>query len=133
MSMDVNNKFFTCRFDTGLMIIIAAFDEAPISVEVPVGSEAVFRCRHSTADIIRWRVNETLLGNNRPTDITSESDSLVYTLTIEARLDYNGTTIVCVARFDDGSPDETSQPPAVLRVQGEIYTCILLVLLPGIA
>ena len=93
-------------------------------MEVPVGSEAVFRCRHSTADNIRWRVNETLVSfRSSPPGITysiiTEGSYLVDTLTIVARLDYNGTTIVCVAEFDDGSPDETSQPPAVLRVQGE--------------
>ena len=103
-------------------VLFKAFHEAPVSVEVPVGSEAVFRCRHSTADNIRWRVNGTLIsGRNPPPDITPgvEDGTPVDTLTIVARLDYNGTTIVCVAQFDDGSSDETSQPPAVLRVQGE--------------
>ena len=92
-------------------------------MEVPVGSEAVFRCTHSTADSIRWRIDGTFVGRSPPPDITPdviiEGGTLVDTLTIVARLDYNGTTIVCVAQFDDGSPDETSQPPAVLRVQGE--------------
>ena len=96
-------------------------------MEVPVGSEAVFRCRHSTADIIRWRVNGILLSRNPPTGITvgiiTEGSNQVDTLTIVARLDYNGTTIVCEVQFFDGSPDETSQPPAVLRVQGEGECC----------
>lgn len=35
---------------------------------------------------------------------------LVQTLTVEARPEYNGTEIVCVARFDDGSPDEFTSP-----------------------
>ena len=59
-------------------------------------------------------------GRNPPPDITpgiiTEGAALVDTLTIVARFDYNGTTIVCVAQFDDGSPDETSQPPVVLMV-----------------
>ena len=106
-----------------ISVLFKAFDEAPVSVEVPVGSEAVFRCRHSTADAIDWRVNRTFVGRNPPPDITlgiiTEGGNLVDTLAIVASLDYNGTTIVCVAVFRDGSPDETSQPPAVLRVQGE--------------
>ena len=104
-----------------------AFNEAPVSVEVPVGSEAVFRCQHSTANNIDWIVNGSFVGRSPPPDITlgiiTEGDNPVDTLTIVARHDYNGTTIVCVAVFRDGSPDETSQPAAVLRVQGEISNC----------
>ena len=107
-----------------ISVLLKVFDEAPVSQEVPVGSEAVFRCRHSTADVIRWRVNGTLVSfSSSPPGITydfiTEGGNPVDILTIVGRLDYNGTTIVCVARFDDGSSDKTSQPPAVLRVQGE--------------
>lgn len=42
--------------------------------------------------------------------------TLVYTLTIPARLKYNGTEVVCVAIFFGGSPPQTQTPPAILTV-----------------
>ena len=79
------------------------------------GAQAVFRCRHPTADIIRWRVNGSLVGGNPPPDIIrdiirDDNGNLVDTLTITARPQYNGTEVVCVARFDDRRPEELSQP-----------------------
>ena len=84
-----------------------------------VGEEAVFRCRHPTADIIGWRVNGSSVGQNHPTDITpgttrDDDGNLVNTLTIIARPEYNGTEVQCVALFRDGSPTVTS-PPSVLQ------------------
>ena len=81
-----------------------------------VGEVAEFRCSHPTADIIRWRVNGTLVSLGRsPPDITlSVNSELVHILTIIGRPIYNGTEVVGVARFDDGSPDETTNPEAML-------------------
>ena len=82
--------------------------------------EAVFRCRHSTADTIRWRLDGVLIsGSNPPPDVTPSSDrdedgNLVQILTIVASQQYNGSEVVCVARFDDGSPNESTLP-ATLR------------------
>ena len=42
-----------------------------------------------------------------------ENDNIVYTLTIPAELQYNGTEVECVAFFINGSPTEES-PPATL-------------------
>ena len=79
------------------------------------GEVAEFRCSHSTADIIRWRVNGTLVSNSRPPpDITTISTESVSILTIIGRPVYNGTEVVGVARFDNESPDETTNPEAVL-------------------
>ena len=110
-----------------LYINILAFDEVPVSQEIPVGSEAVFRCRHPTADIVRWRVNNSFVGRNPPPDIVpgttlDEDGNLVDTLTIVAIREYNGTTVVCVADFDDGTR-LSSEPPAILLIQGvsELY------------
>ena len=79
-----------------------------------IGAEAVFRCQHPTASIILWRVNGSLVGWNSPPDITPgitcDNGNLVDTLTITARLEYNGTVVVCVAVFYDGSPDEQTEP-----------------------
>ena len=81
-----------------------------------VGEVAEFRCSHSTADSIRWRVNGSLVSlRSLPQDITLDIDSeLVNILTIIGRPIYNGTEVVGVARFDDGSPDETTNPVAML-------------------
>ena len=105
-------------------ILCVAFIEVPVSQVVPVGSEAVFRCRHLTADFITWGINGTSVGRSPPPDITpgttrDEEGSLVDTLTVVARLEYNKTVVVCVVEFFDGTPDETSEPPALLLVQGE--------------
>ena len=84
-----------------------------------VGREAEFRCRHSTADTIRWRLDGMLVGGSPPPDVTPSSDrdgngNLVQILTIVASPQYNGSEVVCVARFDDGSPNEATLP-ATLR------------------
>ena len=62
-------------------------------------------------------MNGSLVGRNTPQDITpgttahdSSSDNNVDTLTVFARPDYNGTEVICVARFDDGRPDEQTDP-----------------------
>ena len=77
---------------------------------MPIGEDIIFRCQHETADTIRWRVNSLLLGQNTPPNIIpntfcDDNGNLVGTLTITARpdLEHNGTMVVCVARFDDGS------------------------------
>ena len=77
----------------------------------------MFRCQHSTADTIRWRINGSLVSrSNRPDGVGFDADGFVEILTITGRLDYNGTVVECVARFDSGSPDEVSNPPALLIV-----------------
>ena len=86
-----------------------------------VGTEAVFTCRHANATIIQWRVNGSFVGTDPPIDITpgitrNENGTLVDTLTIIARAEYNGTTVVCVAQFYDGTPDEESMTVTLLGV-----------------
>ena len=100
-------------------IVRTAFNEVPVSEEVSIGAEAVFRCQHPSADTIRWRVNSTLIGRNSPPDvirgtILDEDNTLVDTLTIVVRVRYNGTVVECVARFDDGTPEEQTEPAVLL-------------------
>lgn len=97
--------------------------ELPATQNVPAGDTAVYRCSHDTADIIRWRVNGSLIGRNPPPDVTpstvtDENGNLVGTLTIVAHLEYNQTKIVCVARFDDGSPEENANSVLLIIHQG---------------
>ena len=75
------------------------------------------RCRHMTSDahIISWRVNGLTVRqfSDIRTDFVNENGSIVYTLTIPAQPQYNGTVVECVAIFFDGSPTEVS-PPATI-------------------
>lgn len=89
-----------------------------------IGSDATFRCRHPNADTIRWRVNDDLISLiNPPPYITpsttrDNNNNVVFTLTIEARLEYNQTRVICVARFDNGSSDETTEAALLTTIYG---------------
>ena len=108
------------------------FSRIPRSQNVDLGLDAVFRCQHRGALSIGWLVDgipENRL-NNSGMFITSgnyrdENNSLVYTLTIFARPEYNGTTVVCVATFLD-SPLQRSSP-ARLTIEGLYNISILIV------
>ena len=98
------------------------FAEVPSSEVIEVGglpqAAAVFRCRHTSVEtFIFWRVNGSAVGllPDITTGSISENGAVVYTLTIPARSEYNGTEVVCVAAFLDGSPTE-STPPATLQI-----------------
>ena len=91
-----------------------------MSQYVSIGETAEFRCQHTTADSIRWKVNGRLVGqNNRPTgitlDINDESGSVVNILRIMGLPQYNGTEVVGKAIFFDNSPAEDTSPAAVLQ------------------
>ena len=81
------------------------------------GVEAVFMCRHPTADYVVWRVNNVSVGrtSNQTSIPVSQGTG---TLTILALPEYNGTVVECVALFIDGSPPEIS-PPVRLIVEGK--------------
>ena len=76
-----------------------------------------YRCRHTSSDAdIIWRVNG--LSVAQFPDIRSgsvnEDGTIVSTLTIPAEPQYNGTVVVCVAFFIDGSPPEVSPTATIL-------------------
>ena len=105
---------------------LVAFSEVPITQIVAANSTAVYRCNHDTADVIRWRVNESLIGRNPPPGITlgterDENDNLIDTLMIVAYPEYNQTEVKCVAKFDDDSTDETTNGALlIIHQQGKI-------------
>ena len=104
------------------MLILGRFTEIPTSINISVGETAEFRCRHSTADVVVWRVNGSLISQVNPApDITPEFISGGSKLTIVGRVEYNGTEVVGVARFFSVSSDESTYPPAILR---GVYVCI---------
>lgn len=121
-------------YDIVFYHVYSAFKEVPQSQQVSIGDTATFRCRHASADVIRWRVDHVFVSANPSTDITPdtvrEGNHIVHTLTIVARQEYDGTEVECVARFDDHSPDEQTSP-AILHILGMInayrnyvYTCM---------
>ena len=102
-----------------------AFSIIPSSQVVSVGEEAVFKCRHPTADFIDWFVNGSLVGRNPPPDVLpgvvqGDDGTTVHTLTIVGHPEYNGTVVVCEAFFRDGPRSELS--PAALLVLTELNT-----------
>lgn len=86
---------------------------------MPAGAVAIFRCQSPTAFSVLWRVNGSLVGRNAPPDITpgttrDDNGSLVDTLSITARPQYNGTMVMGVARFYDGRLDEETEPAILI-------------------
>ena len=70
--------------------------------------EAVFRCRHLSADaFISWQINESPVGQfpDITTGSANDNGTLVNTLIIPATPKYNGTKVVCVAFIAESLPD----------------------------
>ena len=100
----------------------AAFIEVPTSQNVSLGEMAEFRCRHDSADFIEWRVNGDFISFfNPPSGITPGFIIGGSKLTIVGRPEYDGTEVVCVAIFVSPSPDESTNPPAILGGMCNIY------------
>lgn len=98
----------------------------PTSQNVTVGAIAEFTCQHDRADIIRWRVDDNLISiRNSPQGIAVDGDTLRITLGVPGVRE-----VVCVARFDDGSPEEVSD---VAILQGIICNSLKLKSKAGIA
>ena len=98
------------------------FAEIPLAVTVSENQDAVFRCRHERADFINWLING--IPSIQYSDVVAGSirDSngiFVDTLTIPAIPVYNGTVVVCIAIFIDGSPAERT-PPVTLTITGQL-------------
>ena len=94
------------------------FAEIPANVTVELGAPTPpCRCRHTSSDANTfWRVNGSPSGQF--SDIRSgsvnESGTIVHTLTIPAEPQYNGTVVVCVGVFFDGSPTEVTPAATIL-------------------
>ena len=92
----------------------------------------VFRCRHQRIDtVIRWQINGSssrLYPDVMDGFFRDSNGTRVDTLTIPAIPEYNGTEVVCVATFIDGSPRELT-PPADLIITGMLGCSVLTLLL----
>lgn len=93
----------------------------PSSLVVETGQEAVFRCRHNSADSISWLVNDSFVGRNPPDGIapgiTMVNNLIVDTLTIHALSEFNKTKVVCEATFRETTTSNTTSP-VLLLIQG---------------
>ena len=94
----------------------------PQTVVAPVGTVAIFNCRHISTDTISWIVNGTSLDELHLPNITTMSDSesfldggITHSLIIYALALYSGIDIRCSA-YVQLQPYQT--PPAVLLIQG---------------
>ena len=113
--------------------VTAGFDlvPSPLTVAVEQGV-ATFHCQHSFAVAVGWRVNGMSLNTANFQNISTNSTpgpngAATLTLSIGTLLEYNGTTIECVAAFFDGSLPMFT-PPVLLLIQGMIimymYVCV---------
>ena len=102
-----------------LKLLFTGFVEIPANVTIELGTAIPpIRCRHMTLDAhISWSVNDSPVAqfsDIRP-GFVNEDGIIVYTLTIPAEPQYNGTVVECVAVFIDESPTEVS-PPATIFI-----------------
>ena len=108
-------------YTLNIYYLCSDFAEVPLSVIINVSENqnVLFRCRHERSDaIIYWLINGNL--SSRYSDVIvgtigESGGTFVNTLTIPAIPVYNGTEVVCVAVFTDGSPSETT-PPVMLFI-----------------
>ena len=109
-STDLKNCPHKCK------LFSLGFVEEPLSLNLTIGEEAVFRCEHRSADAIFWRINGTSL-RDRP-DLSDGFKEIIGQLTVTSLTKYNNTLIQCVALFhsDNSQPETTA--PATLKIQG---------------
>ena len=92
---------------------------SPLTVAVEQGT-ATFYCQHLTCDSISWRVNGTAENKvNSPNISTGEIQQIGSgrILSIGTLVEFNQTTVECVAFFIDGTPPQFT-PAVTLLIQG---------------
>ena len=101
------------------MIIFSTggFAELPTNQEVSVGDQAVFRCQHLVLPRIDWWFNGSLIDHSNtdinPNTTRGSGGTVVSTLTITARLEYDGFRIQCEA-FSSSSATHLKSPEVFL-------------------
>ena len=99
----------------------------PTPVNVTVGVQATFWCRHATANTIGWSVNNisslselTMMNINSVTE--PSNSSIQSTLTLDALSECNGSVVKCLALFQAAPPEVA--PSVVMLIQGELILII---------
>lgn len=97
---------------------------------VTLDGHHTYKCGHSTAKRISWRVNDQVLGAdvlNIPgieyTDTFSHPGDAIYTLRIRALPQNNETAIQCTAAFINESQ---ISPVVTFLIQGRLIACAVL-------
>lgn len=96
------------------------FTLLPMPLTVAPGVNATFRCNHSEAIFIGWRVNNVTVNCDEKEmlpGILTKLDTLI----VPAQSQYSGAVVECVAFFGNGTSSMT--PPVTLTVQG-IYLVV---------
>ena len=95
----------------------------PSPLNVTVEQEvAVFYCQHETSDDITWKVNGTTRSS---LTIPLSGGGFRSSLSIETHLDFNETTIKCVAIFFERSSPFQFTEPVTLLIQGLLLFAII--------
>ena len=96
---------------------------------VTLDGQHTYKCSHSAAERISWRVNDTVLGADifaipgiEYTDTVSNPGDAIYTLRIRALPQNNETNIQCTAVFADQSPQ--TSPVVTFLVQGRAHAML---------
>ena len=93
----------------------------PSSLNVTVEQRvAVFQCQHGSSDDINWRLNGKAASLPSVTieKVPLSSGGLYSSLSIPTFLDFNQTTIECVAVFYQRSDPIQFTPSVTLLIQG---------------
>ena len=112
-----------CKYTQLIIIATAGFDIVPSPLNVTVEQQlAFFHCQHNDSDDITWRVNETTQSRTplNYTTVPRTGGGLSSSLSIQTHLNFNRTTIECVAVFFhiQGSSPFQFTAPVTLLIQG---------------
>ena len=100
---------------------------SPLNVTVEQ-HQAVFHCQHCSSDYLTWIVNEQPYGNVATSPISGGGHSSILRLSIQDLLNFNVTTIDCVAGFFDRMPAFQYTGPVILMIQGllDLYMAVFI-------
>ena len=103
------------------LYLTAEFEIIPSPLNVTVEQQvAIFHCQHGSSNGIIWRVNGTAPNSSNVTTkgVLLSGGGYASSLSIRTLLDFNDTTIKCVAIFLQGSPPFQFTTPVALLIQG---------------
>ena len=89
---------------------------------------ATFLCQHSSSDAVNWRVNGTSMNKINSANISTTTMADIDSITFQTLLEFNQTTVECVATFFDGSPPQFTSPVTLL-IQGFVCLCGALIII----
>ena len=113
----------------GSLTITTTFIETPRPGIVADGSDARFRCHHRRTNRITFLVdglslNDSLVENASIVALPDRNGRSLFILMFEATQVLDGSTIVCIAVFRNGCPNQETLP-ALLLIQGIAYVYVM--------